>query len=275
MPKTAHGPSPRKPLGQHFLIDPTVLQRIVAVSELEPQDTVVEVGPGRGALTRHLVREAGRVIAIEIDPKLAASLPDGLDNPTNLTVINADAREMDLEQLLEGERTYKLVANLPYYAANPILRRFMEPDRTRPKLAVVMVQREVARRMVAEDGRMSLLAVSIQLYGSPSIVCYVPARAFYPPPKVTSAVVRIDPYTRPAIQAESVGEFFGVVKAGFASPRKQLRNSLSLGLGVSTDQASVLLALAELDPRQRAENLSLEDWWKLYRTCSERQSNGD
>ena len=273
MLKTARGLTARKSLGQHFLVDRTVLQQIVAASELGPQDTVVEVGPGRGALTRQLARRAGRVIAIEMDPNLAACLAESLDHPSNLTVINADARQMDLEQVLEGERGYKLVANLPYYAANPILRRFMEPDQTRPSLAVVMVQEEVARRMVAEGGRMSLLAVSIQLYGTPSIVCYVPAQAFYPPPKVTSAVVRIDPYSHAAIQVENMGEFFDVVRAGFAAPRKQLRNSLSVGLDISAGQASNLLEMAELDPRQRAENLSLEDWWRLYRACKGTRSN--
>ena len=273
MLKTAHGVSARKSLGQHFLVDRTVLQQIVSASELGPQDTVVEVGPGRGALTRELARRARRVIAIEMDPSLAASLAESLDHPINLTVISADARQVDLEQVLEGGNGYKLVANLPYYAANPILRRFMEPDQTRPSMAVVMVQKEVARRMVAEGGRMSPLAVSIHLYGTPRIVCYVPARAFYPPPKVTSAVVRIDPYRHPAIQVENIGEFFEVVRAGFHAPRKQLRNSLSLGLGISTGQASDLLELAELDATQRAENLSLEDWRKLYRACKGTQSN--
>ncbi len=259
----------RKALGQHFLIDESILQQILSASELGPQDTVVEVGPGPGALTRELVRRAKRVIAIEVDSHLAASLPESLGRPDNLRVINADARQVDLAWALEGVDDYKVVANLPYYAANPILRRFLEAGQRKPSLMVVMVQREVAESMAAQGGRMSLLAVGVQVYGIPRIVCYVPPRAFYPPPKVTSAVVRIDLRPRPAIQVEDVQEFFDLVSAGFSAPRKQLRNSLSLGLGISPDQSRRLLELAGLDPRHRPENLSLEDWGNLYRSFTQ------
>ena len=233
-----------------------------------PEDTVVEVGPGLGALAGQLVRRTRRVIAIEVDTRLAASLAESLGNPPNLRVINADAREVDLALALEGEGEYKMVANLPYYAASPILRRFLETDQRKPTLMVVTVQREVARSMVAEGGRMSLLAVGIQLYGIPRIICYVPPEAFCPPPKVTSAVVRIDLRPRPAIEVENVEEFFNIVRAGFFAPRKQLRNSLSLGLGIPADQTSRLLAVAGLDSRRRAENLSLEEWGYLYQAFS-------
>ena len=256
--------SPRKALGQHFLADGSILQRILSAAELGPQDTVVEVGPGVGALTRQLVWRAKSVIAIEMDPHLATSLGERLDNPPNLRVINADAREVDLTQVVDGEGDYKMVANLPYYAANPILRRFLEADQQRPSLMVVMVQKEVAMSMVGDGGRMSLLAVGIQLYGIPRIICCVPPTAFYPPPKVTSAVVRIDIRAHPAVEVENVEEFFDIVRAGFSAPRKQLCNSLSLGLDISTEQTGHLLGLAGLDPKRRAENLNLEEWEKLY-----------
>ena len=262
--KTRPRASPRKALAQHFLVDRDVLQQILSEGEVSDQDTIVEVGPGRGAVTRQLVSRAQRVIAIEMDPRLAASLSASLGNPSNLKVVNADAREVDLAQLLEVEGEYKLVANLPYYAANPILRHFLETDRHKPALAVVMVQVEVAKRMVAEGGRMSLLAVGIQIYGIPRIVCHVPPRAFAPPPKVTSALVRIDIRPHPAIEVDDVDRFFDVVRAGFSAPRKQLLNSLSQGLGISADRAGRLLGSAGLDPKRRAENLSLEEWGELY-----------
>ena len=262
--KPVHRLSARKALAQHFLVDRRVLGLILGESDPGPDDTIVEVGPGRGVLTRSLVRRAKRVIAVEMDAHLAASLPETLDNPPNLRVINADAREMDLTQVLQDEVRYKLVANLPYYAANPIIRRFLESEQHRPSLMVVMVQREVARSMVAEGGRMSLLAVGIQIYGTPRIICEVPPRAFVPPPKVTSAVVRIDPLPHPAVPVENVTDFFEIVRAGFRAPRKQLRNSLSLGLGVSAQESGHLLEVAGLDPAQRAETVRIEEWWKLY-----------
>ena len=211
---------------------------------------------------------------MEIDSRLASSLGARLANPPNLRVVNADAREVDLTMLLEEERDYKFVANLPYYAASPILRRFLEAGERKPRLMVVMVQREVALSMVAHGGRMSLLAVGIQLYGIPRIICDVPPGAFRPPPKVASAVVRIDLLPRPAVQVEDVEEFFGIVRAGFFAPRKQLRNSLSLGLGVPTEESGGLLQVAGLDPRRRAENLSLEEWGNLYQAARGNRTSG-
>ena len=251
-------------MGQHYLIDNGVLQQILSTSQLDPQDTVLEVGPGRGAVTSQLVKRVKHVIAIEVDHHLAASLPEKLGNPSNLRVINADARDVELTNVIEENISYKLVANLPYYAANPIIRRFLETDRHRPSLMVVMLQKEVARSMVAENGRMSLLAVGIQLYGIPHIICDVPPEAFYPPPKVTSTVVRIDSRRHMAIEVENTGGFFDVVRAGFFAPRKQIHNSLGLGLHMSPEQVSHLLESAKLDPKLRPENLSLEEWGRLY-----------
>ena len=254
----------RKALGQHFLTDDSILDRIVDAAQLAPDDAVVEVGPGKGALTRRLVGTCLSVTAVEMDKTLADSLPARLGRPDNLTVIAGDAREVDLEALAPGGIPYKLVANLPYYAASPILRRFLEAGDRQPSLLVVMLQEEVARSMEAADGRMSLLAVSVHLYGAPSIVCRVPPAAFEPPPKVSSAVIKIVPHQVPALELDDVDAFFGIVKAGFSSPRKRIRNSLAIGLGIAPGEAERTLSKAGLDPVARPENLTLHDWRSLY-----------
>ena len=256
-------------LGQHYLVDSKVLRDILDAAELGPEDTVVEVGPGKGALTRLLVRHCGQVVAIELDGGLAASLARRLGSPSNLRVVHADAREVDLREVLAGETVYKMVSNLPYYAATPIIRRFLEAEGSHPAptLMVVTVQREVARSMAAWGGKMSLLAVGVQLYGVPRIVCSIPPMAFSPPPAVTSALVTIDPRPAPAIYLDDVGAFFRLVRAGFSAPRKQLRNSLSLGLDVPPERARQLLEAAGVDPALRPQDLGLEAWGDLYRAC--------
>ena len=264
-----HRVPPRKALGQHFLKDRHILEQILKAAELGPEDVVVEVGPGRGALTRHLVKKTGRVIAIEMDSNLAASLPGLLGHPPNLRVVLEDARLVDLARLVEGVDHYKFVGNLPYYAASPILRRFLEAGELRPSVMVVMLQKEVATSMVAADEKMSLLSLAIQLHGVPRIVCYAPPDAFHPPPKVSSAVVRIDPRPGPAVEVGDLDAFFRVVRAGFFAPRKQLRNSLSVGLGVPTDRVATLLDEAGVDYRLRPENLSLADWANVYHASGE------
>lgn len=261
-------PRPRKALGQHYLVDRSVFRSIIEAGELGPSDTVVEVGPGTGSLTRELVHIVGKVIAIEIDELLVASLPRRLGEPSNLSVVHDDAREVDLSALLKGNGPYKMVSNLPYYAAALILRRFLEGDHPRPSITVVMVQREVAGSILAIDGRMSLLSVGIQLYGIPKHVCDVPPQAFRPSPKVTSSVVRIDALPHLAVDVEDTKKFFDVVRAGFATPRKQIRNSLSHGMGISADKARQMLDSAGLNSKLRPENLSLEDWASLCRVVS-------
>ena len=229
---------------------------------VDETDTVVEVGPGGGSLTRVLAERARRVVAVELDAGLAAALTPQVSS--NVDVRVADARDVPVEALLGGCPSYKLLGNLPYYAALPILRHFLEGP-CRPRVAVVMVQREVAQRMCARPGGMSLLSVAVQLYGRPRIVRWVRPGAFVPPPKVTSAVVHIEVYDRPA---EAVGDaegFFSVVRAGFSAPRKQLRNALAQGLEVPPAGAEELLTRAGIDPKRRAETLSLAEWARLHR----------
>ena len=241
---------------------------------MSSDDTVVEVGPGKGALTRRLLDRSRSVTAVEMDRELADSLSGRLGHPANLSVIVGDARAIDLGPLTLSSCSYKLVANLPYYAASPILRRFLEAGDCQPSLLVVMLQEEVARSIEAADGRMSLLAVSVHLYAQPSIVCRVPPEAFDPPPKVSSSVIKMVPHKAPALDLDDVDAFFNIMRAGFASPRKRIRNSLAIGLGVGSEEAEAALSKAGIDPVARPETLTLNDWHRLYFQTSGAISSG-
>jgi len=265
-----------KGLGQHFLVDRGVLETIVSAADLGPDDVVVEIGPGLGALTGELLREAGKVIAVEVDSRMASGLETRFSGSPHLTVLNGDVLDLDPGELVSaalaeggGSAGYKVVANLPYYVASPILRRFLEAS-VKPVLMVVMVQKEVGRSIASAPGKMTLPGVGVQLYGQPAIVDYVPAGAFYPKPKVDSAIVRIDVYRSPATDIEDVAGFFEVVRAGFSTPRKQLKNSLSLGMGIGPAEAVELLSNAGISPQQRAGALSIEEWARLYRVFARR-----
>jgi 16S rRNA (adenine1518-N6/adenine1519-N6)-dimethyltransferase len=253
----------RKSLGQHFLIDGEVLGIIVKAAELTPEDTVIEVGPGLGVLTRELARHAGSVISVELDKELASLLQRQLASLSNLRVVNTDILKVRLSQLLGGKSDYKVVANLPYYITSPVLRYFVESS-PKPSLMVMMVQKEVGEAIVAVPGKMSLLAVSLQVYSRPEIVSYVPATSFYPQPKVDSVILRFDMLKEPAVKVADVNGFLEVVKSGFNAPRKQIHNSLAHGLGMKAAEVAPLLKQADIDPRRRAETLSLEEWAKLY-----------
>ena len=263
-----------KGLGQHFLVDHRVLNTIVDAAELASTDTVVEVGPGLGILTQELVNRAGMVVAVELDEKLARALERFFHHRTGLSIVHGSILDFSPEELLADSigsakppASYKVVANLPYYVAAPTLRHFLESS-LRPELMVVMVQKEVGESVAAEPGSMSLLGVSVQVYGTPRIVDSVPARSFYPPPKVKSAIVRIDVHPKPAVDPDDISGFFDVVRAGFSSPRKQLRNSLSVGLNMGTAEAGGLLEAVGIAPERRPQTLSLSEWAALYRECA-------
>ena len=253
---------PKKSLGQHFLVDRRVLSRISAAAEISSDDVVVEIGPGRGVLTKHLAERASRVVAVELDEALANWLSDDLADRPNVEVVCADAREVDLARLVRPDTPYKVAANIPYYAALPILRRFLEAEH-KPELMAVMVQREVGRKIAAAPGGMGLVSVAVQLYGRPRIVSYVPPRAFRPAPKVTSAILRIDLYPRPALDVDSE-KFFELVRAGFSAPRKQIRNCFRDGLALDTESVNGMLLGAGIDPKRRAQTVSIEEWGSLY-----------
>jgi 16S rRNA (adenine1518-N6/adenine1519-N6)-dimethyltransferase len=261
----------RKGLGQHFLVDGAFLKHIILAAALDNNDIVIEVGPGLGVLTRALVEQQVRVIAIEKDAQLAALLQSNFAQNKNVTILNEDILKVNLRKILrqhtgKGMTRYKVVANLPYYITSPVLRFFLEAEH-KPQTLVVMVQKEVARQITAKPGEMSLLSVGIQLYGDPGIVKYVPARAFYPPPEVDSAILKIAVYPQTAVDVEVVG-FFKVVRAGFSAARKQIVNPLSHELGLSKEDIQSLLNKAAIDPHRRAETLSIADWERLWREYS-------
>jgi len=258
----------RKRLGQHFLIDGDVLQRILAASELSADDIVMEIGPGLGILTRELARRAGRVIAIELDDRLADFLKQEMRPFPNVTIINEDILKIEPATLLPKPVRYKVVANLPYYITSPVLRHFLEAS-VKPGLMVVMVQKEVAEAIVAGPGKRSLLSISVQFYGKPAIISQVPARAFYPAPEVDSAILRIDLYSKPVVAVDDADSFFATVRAGFASPRKQIANSLAQGLGLPKADALNVLAEASIAPQRRAETLTLEEWAELWQAYAQ------
>ena len=253
----------RKSLGQHFLSDSRTAGRILDAADLSTNDLVVEIGPGRGILTRRLVDRVKRVVAIELDGELAAALPSRLGFPVNLTCIEADARDVNLAELISPETCYKVVANLPYYAANPIVRRFLEAQ-PKPEVLVVMVQQEVAKNMVAQPGNMRILSVATQFYAKAKIVCSVPPKYFRPAPKVTSAVVRLDVLPEPAVIVASEEDFFQVVRSGFAAPRKQIRNSISQGLDIHPAAAGQILERAGIDATRRPQTLTIPEWASIY-----------
>jgi len=253
---------PRKAFGQNFLVDDHVLERIVQAADLEPDDLVLEVGPGLGVLTQELARRVRRVVAVELDRDVAAALKRILAGQQNVEIVQEDILRFDPSERL-GEQRYKVVANLPYYITSPTLRHFLEA-RAKPSLMVVMVQREVAERIVARPNDMSLLAVSVQVYGDPRLVMVVDPSSFYPPPKVESAVVRIDLFEKPAVDVD-LEKFFRVVSAGFSQPRKQLHNTLSQAIWMPAGAAKEALTEAGIDPTRRAESLTVDEWARLTR----------
>lgn len=257
---------PRKRLGQHFLADRRILQRILAAAHLSPGDTVIEVGAGRGVLTQGLAEAAGCVIAVEIDEALCEQIRLRLAPYPNVAIVCGDILALPPEELLAragAAAPYVVVANLPYYIASAVLRRFLEAP-TPPQRLIIMVQAEVAESMAAEPGRMSLLSVATQFYARPRILFYVPPRAFRPPPKVRSAVVQLDVRPQPAVTVDDREAFFRLARAGFAARRKQLRNVLAIGLGLEPPAAEALLASAAIDSQRRAQTLSIEEWARLY-----------
>ncbi len=254
---------PKKSLGQNFLQDPNTLDKIANAADIAPTDTVLEIGAGTGALTIKLAQRAAQVLAIEIDERLLPLLHSQLRDFPNVNVYHADILQVDLDVLLGG-RPYLVVANLPYYITSKILRHLFEARHKAQRL-VLTVQQEVAERLVAAPGEMSLLSVSAQFYGSPRIVARLSPSVFYPRPEVASAVVRIDVYAQPPVEVPDEQVFFHVVSAGFGQRRKQLKNSLSSGLAISHTAAADLLTRAGVDPMRRAETLSLEEWAAIAR----------
>jgi 16S rRNA (adenine1518-N6/adenine1519-N6)-dimethyltransferase len=278
-------------MGQNFLVDPSALATIVAAAELAPGDTILEVGPGLGVLTWELLERAGRVVAVELDRRLEARLREECAGAANLKVVQADILKTAPGQLLGEGRweigdggagltpqpptpipyppPYKVVANLPYAITSAVLRHFLEASHP-PTLIVVLVQWEVAQRITAQPGDLSVLAHSVQLYAEPEIVARVPAGSFLPAPAVDSAVLRLRVRDRPAVEVGDLNQLMRVIKAGFLQARKKLSNALpsglaSIGMRVEKERAVAALEAAGVDPGRRAETLTLQEWAAVYR----------
>jgi 16S rRNA (adenine1518-N6/adenine1519-N6)-dimethyltransferase len=251
-------PAPRKALGQHWLNDAVALEGIAEAAQITPTDIVLEIGPGPGALTRLLVKQAAQVIAVELDSYQAAMLPAAVP-AKNLRVIQEDILSFDLTTVPSG---YKVVANIPYYLTSNLIRVLAE-SLNPPVLAVLLIQKEVAQRLAAAPGSTSMLSISAQFYFEVALDQIVGAEAFTPPPKIDSQVVVLRHRPQPLFDVDTK-VFFRLVRAGFSMRRKTLLNSLSAGLSLSKEDTLALLTTALIDPRLRAQALSLDDWHKLY-----------
>lgn len=254
-----HLPPAKKSLGQHWLYDEASLEAMCVAADVQSDDTVLEIGPGLGTLTKFLVKRAGQVIAVEFDQKLAADLPKRV-KADNLEVISQDILDFDFTRL---PSKYKIAANIPYYLTSHLIRVISETPNP-PTTTVLLVQKEVAQRVAAQPGDMSLLSVTAQFYWQVSVALEVPARLFTPPPKVDSQILvleRIDPPRFPDVDTK---DFFRLVKAGFSQRRKTLLNSLSSGLHRSRDEIQSICSAASIDPKRRPQTLSLDDWHRLY-----------
>lgn len=249
---------PKKSLGQHWLKDREVLTTIAEEARITAEDTVLEIGPGLGTLTSELLRRAKKVVAVELDDELARKLP-GQFPGTSLEVVHQDILSFDLRTLPEG---YVVVANVPYYITSKIV-QLLTTAANKPRTIVLLIQKEVAERMAAQPGDMSILAASAQVYAQVRLGDVVPAKLFTPPPKVDSQVVILEMRSQPLVQPEAEKAFFRVVKAGFVAKRKKLRSSIASGLHISKPEAEKLLVSAGISPENRAEDLSIEEWIRL------------
>jgi 16S rRNA (adenine1518-N6/adenine1519-N6)-dimethyltransferase len=251
----------KKSLGQNFLTDDSALQKIVNAAGITPAHTVLEIGPGIGSLTRYLAASSRHVVVVELDASLIPPLKEVVAAYPNVDIIHGDILKVDLPVSLT-ESPYLIVANIPYYITSAVIRRSLE-NSTKPKKMILTIQKEVAHRICQKPGDMSLLALSVQVYGKPSILFDIPAGSFYPAPKVDSSVLSIELYDQPQIPAADLDRFFQWIKAGFSQKRKKLRNSLSAGLNISTAEIERIFNHAGLDPQRRAETLSIEEWKHL------------
>jgi 16S rRNA (adenine1518-N6/adenine1519-N6)-dimethyltransferase len=251
--------APKKTLGQHWLNDRRALEAVVKAAEIEPEDFILEIGPGLGALTQQLVKAAGQVLAVEIDRDLAAGLNKRL-MAGNLEIVNQDIRRFDFTTM---PANYKVVGNIPYFLTGHLLRLLVETP-NQPRSITMLLQKEVAQRLVAEPGKLSLIAVTVQLYYEPQLGREVKAELFEPPPKVDSQIITLRRRPFPLFKNLDSKKFFYLVRAGFSSPRKKLRGSLSGGLRVSSRKADEMLLEADLNGDLRPGALSMKQWHDLY-----------
>ena len=252
---------PIKRLGQNFLIDKNVLRKIIEAAELSKRDVVLEVGPGIGNLTIELAKKVKKVIAVEKDKRMVEILKENLKEFRNVEIVEGDIREIICEVVEKMDKNYKVVTNIPYYLTSYLIRKLLGLEK-KPKLIVLMVQKEVAQRICAKPPKMNLLAVSVQFYSKPEIISFVSKNCFWPRPKVDSAIIKISNIKKQkATKDEKL--FFKIVKAGFSHPRKQLINNLFKGLKKNKKIIEEWLLNCGISPDKRAENLSIEEWKRL------------
>ena len=253
---------PLKRLGQNFLIDRGIIKKIIETAELKPNDTILEIGPGIGTLTQELAKKAKKIVAIEKDLRMIEILKETMKNFDNVEIIYGDILKLNTRYKIQNTK-YKVVANLPFYLTSPTIRQFLEIKEP-PKEIVLIIQKEVAQRICAKSGKMSILAVSVQLYAQPKIISYISKKSFWPSPKVDSAIIKITPKSLlQNLQRPGLCKFFKIVKAGFSHPRKQLINNLSKDLKIDKIKIEQWLLENKIQPSQRAETLTVEDWLKL------------
>ncbi len=257
----SHGLHPKKSLGQNFLLDQAALRKITEAAEIPADGEVLEIGPGLGSLTRYLAQAARRVVAVELDASLIPVLQEVLAPYPQVEIIHGDILKQDPAKLM-GTPGYRVVANIPYNITSAVIRHLLESS-VKPACLVLTMQKEVAERICALPGEMSLLALSVQVYGEPQPVVRIPAGAFYPPPNVDSIALKMDLFPESRIPNGQLDSFFRLAKAGFSQKRKTLRNSLAGGLAWKPERAEGLLQTAGIDPRRRAETLSIEEWKEL------------
>jgi len=253
-----YGLKPQKGLGQNFLVDELYLERIALTAEVNRADTVLEIGAGLGSLTRHLAVSAGKVVAVEIDQQLYPALKKVVKPFDNVRLVQGDFMEMNIASLVTTDG-YKVVANIPYYLTSNLIRRLMETD-LRPSLVVLTVQKEVAQRVCAKPGKLSLLALGVQVYGEPRVAFTIPKGAFYPVPQVDSATLIINLFPQPRVSPQRLNDFFLLTKAGFAQKRKMLHNALAGAPGINHEQALDMLSQAGIEAERRAQTLTIEEW---------------
>ena len=250
-----------KSLGQNFLQDHFALEEIASAAQIKSTDTVLEIGPGLGSLTRYLAASAKQVVAVELDQNLIPPLQASITPYPNVRVIHGNVLDLSPSELIT-EKDYIVAANIPYYITSAVIRHLLESD-PKPRRIVLTIQKEVAERICAKPGDLSLLALSVQVYGKPSIAGRIPAESFFPAPKVDSAILTIDIFPSPQIPTNLLDTFFKLIKAGFSQKRKTLRNSLSSGLHISIAESESLLKEAGIDHMRRAETLTMEECLRL------------
>ena len=247
---------PLKKLGQNFLIDKSVVKKVIKAAEFHSKDIVLEIGPGIGALTKEIAKKADKVIAVEKDPKMVEILKETLKDFKNIELVNKDILKINFQ----FPKNYKIVANLPFYITAPVIRKSLE-GKLPPKEMILIIQKEVAQRICVKPPKMNILAVSVQFYSKPKIISYISKKSFWPSPKVDSAIIKIVPQKK--YKDVDIDLFFKIVKAGFAHPRKQLANNLTNGLKLNKQEVNDLLLKKDVQPTQRAETLTINNWIQL------------